>query len=187
MISRHGARYPEMGNTVEAFAQRIANASGSFEASDDLSFLNDWTYQLGHEILVPKGRQELYDSGILHYYKYGKLYDPNTKILARTTTQDRMLKSAENFMAGFFGLEWTNNATLLVIIEQDGSNNTLAGYNNCPNSGKAVNTAGKEASAKWASIYLKDATKRFQEMVKGYEWTLEDTIAAQTLCPYETV
>lgn len=56
---------------------------------------------------------------------YSKLYDPNTKIIARTTvrenqlspfmdrrlltcfqTQDRMLKSAENFMAGFFGLDW---------------------------------------------------------------------------------
>ena len=62
--------------------------------------------------------------GVLHSYMYSKLYDPNSKIIARTTvrisepnpspedsltrskTQDRMLKSAENFMAGFFGLEW---------------------------------------------------------------------------------
>lgn len=49
---------------------------------------------------------------------YGHLYPNNgTKIYARTTTQDRMLKSAEYFMAGFFGLQWTQNASLIVAIE----------------------------------------------------------------------
>lgn len=47
---------------------------------------------------------------------YGHLYPNNgTKITARTTTQDRMLKSAEYFMAGFFGLQWTQNASLVVV------------------------------------------------------------------------
>ena len=31
------------------------------------------------------GRQELFDSGVLHSYMYGKLYNPNSKIIARTT------------------------------------------------------------------------------------------------------
>ena len=86
-----------------------------------------------YEILVPVGRQELFDSGVLHYYDYAHLYNTSTKILARTTTQDRMLKSAEYFMAGFFGLSWTNNASLVVIIEGDNYNNSLAGYDNCNN------------------------------------------------------
>lgn len=47
---------------------------------------------------------------------YGHLYPNNgTKITARTTTQDRMLKSAEYFMAGFFGLQWTQNASLVLV------------------------------------------------------------------------
>jgi hypothetical protein len=50
---------------------------------------------MGAEILVPIGRQELFDSGVQFYYQYGKLYNTSTKILARTTSQDRMLKSAE--------------------------------------------------------------------------------------------
>ncbi|CAI4216410.1 unnamed protein product [Parascedosporium putredinis] len=98
--------YPTLGSQVELFGQRLAAAAATFKASGALKFLNDWKYELGAEILVPKGRQELYDSGVLHSYMYSRLYDPNTKIIARTTTQDRMLKSAENFMAGFFGLEW---------------------------------------------------------------------------------
>jgi hypothetical protein len=98
-----------------------------------------------------------------------------------------MLKSAEYFLAGFFGLEWTNNATIEVIIENFGFNNSLAGYDNCQNANLPVSAGGKNATAIWASIYLKDATERLRSMIKGYDWTVEDTYAAQGLCPYETV
>ena len=67
MLSRHGSRYPTTGANVFDLGQKIADAAGEFTATGSLSFLNDWTYALGAEILVPKGRQELFDSGILHY------------------------------------------------------------------------------------------------------------------------
>lgn len=157
MLSRHGARYPTggTGSSVVVFGDRIAAAkkSGSrFKASGPLAFLNDWRYRLGAEILVPKGRQELFDSGVLHAYMYSSLYNPRSKIIVRTTTQDRMLKSAENFMAGFFGLEWPNNATIEVIIEAEGFNNSLAGSAGCPNSRN--DTGGREMAAEWSRIYL---------------------------------
>jgi hypothetical protein len=98
-----------------------------------------------------------------------------------------MLKSAEYFLAGFFGLEWTNNATIEVIIEDYGFNNSLAGYYNCKNALLPVSAGGHNATAIWARIYLKDATERLRSMIKGYDWTVEDTYAAQGLCPYETV
>ncbi|KAH8890844.1 phosphoglycerate mutase-like protein [Thozetella sp. PMI_491] len=185
MLSRHGSRYPTGGSNVEDFGRKIAAAGGTFQAKGALSFLNDWKYQLGAEILVPKGRQELYDSGVLHSYMYSQLYNPNSKIIARTTTQDRMLKSAENFMAGFFGLEWTNNVTIEVIIEEANFNNSLAGYLNCPNGEKS--TAGTKAATVWARKYLQKATERLNSMVDGFEFSLADTSAAQTMCPYETV
>ncbi|ERT02963.1 acid phosphatase [Sporothrix schenckii 1099-18] len=188
MLSRHGSRYPTSGVNVKALGDKLAKFRGKFKATGALAFLEDWAYSLGHEILVPKGRQELFDSGVLHSYMYGSLYNPNSKIIVRTTTQDRMLKSAENFMAGFFGLEWTNNATIEVIIEQDGFNNSLAGYLNCPNSQK--DTGGNEANAIWVENYLRNATARFQALLSGtngFDWTIQDTYAAQTMCPYETV
>ncbi|KAF3768905.1 hypothetical protein M406DRAFT_62916 [Cryphonectria parasitica EP155] len=193
MLSRHGSRYPTSGtgSNVMLLGQRIAAAKeekkdggSGFKASGPLSFLNEWEYQLGYEILVPKGRQELFDSGILHSYMYSSLYNPNSKIIVRTTTQDRMLKSAEYFMAGFFGLEWPNNATIEVIIEADGFNNSLAGYKNCPNSKLE---GGMNATAEWAQVYLQEATTRLSSMVEGYDWTVEDTYAAQSMCPYETI
>ncbi|KAL8965563.1 MAG: hypothetical protein Q9183_003784 [Haloplaca sp. 2 TL-2023] len=126
------------------------------------------------EILVPVGRQELFDSGVLHYYDYGYLYNTSTKIIARTTTQDRMLKSAEYFMAGFFGLEWTNNVTLELIIEEEGFNNSLAGYMRCGNSNKEVNRGGTNASIAWANVYLQDATKRLQASAPDYQLNVTD-------------
>ena len=129
----------------------------------------------------------LFDSGVLHYYQYGGLYNTNTKIVARTTTQDRMLKSAEYFLAGFFGLSWMNNATLEVIIEQNLFNNSLAGYFNCNNSNSPVSAGGSNASAIWENIYLQNATQRLKALAGNYNWTVSDSYNAQTLCPYETV
>ncbi|EQL02205.1 3-phytase A precursor [Ophiocordyceps sinensis CO18] len=185
MLSRHGSRYPTTGSTVEALGKRLASLSDSFNPKGPLAFLKDWKYQLGSEILVPNGRQELFESGILHNYMYGALYNPTSKIIVRTTTQDRMLKSAENWLAGFFGLDWTNNATIEVIIEERGFNNSLAGSLNCPNSW--TKSSGEEARNHWVRSYLANATTRFQAMTEGFAWTADDVYAAQTMCPYETV
>jgi hypothetical protein len=189
ILHRHGSRYPTGTSGVVNFGAKIYNitANGTAKWSGDLAFLNKWQYTLGAEILVARGRQELFDSGVLHYYNYGALYNTSTKIIARTTTEDRMLKSAEYFMAGFFGLEWTNNATLEPIIEQTGYNNTLAGYFQCNNSNNYLSTGGNNASLVWENIYLKDATARFKSMAGGYNWTVADTYNLQTICPYETV
>lgn len=35
--------------------KKLAGSAGKFEAKGPLAFLNDWKYQLGAEILVPKG------------------------------------------------------------------------------------------------------------------------------------
>ncbi|KAK7571332.1 hypothetical protein V3481_018548 [Fusarium oxysporum f. sp. vasinfectum] len=184
MLSRHGARYPNPDSDVAELGGRIANASGKFNTKGPLGFLMDWKYELGQDILVPKGRQELFDSGVLHSYMYGRLYNPHSKLIVRTTTRDRMLKSAENWVAGFFGLEWTNNATIEVIIEAAGFNNSLAGDLNCPNTAKADYKSPVEA---WVEIYLQNATSRFNNMTDGFKWTLADVYAAQKMCPLETV
>jgi len=57
MLSRHGSRYPTLNSSVEYFGDRLAAAAGKFKAKGPLAFLNDWKYQLGAEILVPKGQQ----------------------------------------------------------------------------------------------------------------------------------
>ena len=48
----------------------------------------------------------------------------------------------------------TRNATIEVIIEGKGFNNSLAGYDNCPNSAKEQ--AGYDAARIWAGNYLQN-------------------------------
>ncbi|KIW00552.1 uncharacterized protein PV09_07907 [Verruconis gallopava] len=188
MLSRHGARYPTSDSGAAMLAAKLKNASSTLNATGDLAFLNTWNYKLGANILVPVGKQELFDSGVLHQYMYGHLYPNNgTKIVARSTTEDRMTQSAEYFLAGFFGLDWPQNATLELIIEENGFNNSLAGRHQCPNAKSAVSTGGKNASAAWQAVYLKNATARIAKQISGYNWTLTDTYNAQSMCAYETV
>jgi hypothetical protein len=72
------------------------------------------------------------------------LYPNNgSKIIARSTTQRRMYESAEYFLAGFFGLGWTQNATLELAIEWPGFNNTMAGYKNCRHTSWVMAREGK--------------------------------------------
>jgi hypothetical protein len=99
-------------------------------------------------------------------------------------------------------MDRTNNATIEVIIEEAGFNNSLAGYWGCPNSQN--DNGGKEMTQVWVSHYLQDgtfitlqlslyiltfvlATDRLSKMIEGMKWTIADTYAAQTMCPYETV
>ena len=97
-----------------------------------------------------------------------------------------MVKSAENFAAGFFGLAWTDNATIEVIIDQIDYNNSLSGYNQCPNANNYISEGGDNASVLFEDIYLKEAQARFNAL-GNYNWSISDVYDAQTACPYETI
>jgi len=55
MLHRHGARYP---TSTTSTVTKIVNATGKFNATGKLAFLNTWTYKLGEQILTPVGKQE---------------------------------------------------------------------------------------------------------------------------------
>lgn len=199
MLSRHGSRYPTTGSGATVLAQQILNATTGVAGvtqvnfTGELAFLNTWENRLGAEILTPVGHQELFDSGVLHQYMYGHLYPNNgTKVIARSTTEDRMTQSAEYFLSGFFGLQWPDNATLVLAIENTTGiwNNTLAGYDNCNNSNTGQSTGGTNATKEWYNIYLANATQRLANLsggADGFNWTTTDSYNAQSLCAYETV
>jgi hypothetical protein len=64
-LQRHGARYPtsNAGGPGD-LALRLKKASG-WTATGEMSFLNDWEYRLGAELLTPFGRQQLCECGRL--------------------------------------------------------------------------------------------------------------------------
>ncbi|KAI5121929.1 hypothetical protein M0805_000258 [Coniferiporia weirii] len=199
LVHRHGARYPTDGEAPSQFAAKVHNATiAKFTAKDELAFLNTWTYkvhrlsspQLGAELLTPFGRKQLFDLGVGFRIKYGELLKGFTGLpIFRTTSEERMVQSALNFAARFFGVpDYTTDYRQLITIESGGYNNTLAPYDTCTNANAngIVDLADSEVG-KWAGVYLLDAFTRLEPMVDGMNLTFVDVLAMQELCAYETI
>lgn len=88
-------------------------------------------------------------------------------------TLSRMLRSAQNWAAGFFGIPDQGQYNLEVMIEAPGFNCSLAPYHSCPNDVK-VYPATQVKLAEWDAVFLKDTRKRLQKMIKGYDLALID-------------
>lgn len=93
-----------------------------------------------------------------------------------------------HFAAGFFGVQqYQSQYHELITIEDDGFNNTLAPWTNCPNANNAIEDIGYIAAANWTETYLKKTVPRLQKYIKGLELDASDVQAMQDLCAYETV
>ncbi|KAG8934951.1 hypothetical protein FRC02_008933 [Tulasnella sp. 418] len=194
-VHRHGARYPTSWSPYGGPGQladkiKKAKKSSKFKAKGQLKFLNDWNFQLGSELLVPFGRQQMYDLGVNLRIKYGFLLQNFTQTVPvfRTESQHRMLHSALNFAIGFFGYPFEGQYEQSITYETPGVNNTLAPYMTCDNAGHF--DKGFRALwyvKKWNEIYLKTAQKRLSASLDGIDISIEDTYAFQSMCAYETV
>ncbi|KAK4690069.1 hypothetical protein P7C73_g38, partial [Tremellales sp. Uapishka_1] len=189
-LQRHGARYPTSGGDGPAgVSSRLRSAEG-WTAKGDLQFLNDWSYKLGAELLTPFGRSQLFNLGVAARVKYGFLLDKMDGRLPvfRTESQDRMLRSAQNFATGFFGFPAEEQYNLEVMIEAPGFNCTLAPYSTClnENNGRIYKETFQKL-AKWDAVFLKDAAQRLQGMIDGYNVTVRDAKDFMEMCAYETV
>ncbi|KAG2075022.1 phosphoglycerate mutase-like protein [Suillus decipiens] len=192
LLMRHGARYPTSGSGPSQFAGELNTAASneSFSATGELEFLATWTYKLGAEILTPFGRDSLFSNGVAFRYRYGNLLNAFTDLpVFRTTSENRMVDSALNFAAGFFGLTtYETDYHQEIIIEADGFNNTLAPYGTCTNANtEDIGYFGDIQSGKWADIYLKSAQERLQPLIPGFDLTTSQLIAMQEMCTFETV
>ena len=66
---------------------------------------------------------------------YQNFTEANALPVFRTESQDRMVKTAENFAAGFFGVpEYLNQVNIEILVENSTVNNSGAPYEVCPNS-----------------------------------------------------
>ena len=107
LLYRHGARYPTSGSLPYTFAGKVHNATmmGGYSATGALTFLNDWTFKLGAELLTPFGRQQNFDLGVSFRQQYGRLLNNFTQQGAlpvfRTESQDRMVSLQPDPIAFF--------------------------------------------------------------------------------------
>lgn len=160
--------------------------AGNLTASGPLSFLKNWSYELGAELLVPIGAQQTFDSGVYHALQYGKLVNESgSKPVVRTTSQQRILDSSRYFTLGMFGWDAPNKINLEVIIEADNFNNTLAPYDTCNNS-NTIDVGDLYLRPEWDKKYLADAVQRLQPYT-NLNLNAALVYGMQALCAYETV
>ncbi|KAA1471725.1 phosphoglycerate mutase-like protein [Dentipellis sp. KUC8613] len=191
LLHRHGARYPPNGTEPGGFASRLhAAATGAgFSATGPLSFLNEWTYKLGAEILTPFGRKQLYDLGVGFRVSYGDLLKGFVDLpVFRTNSQERMVDSALQFAAGFFGVQsYQTSYHQQIDINTYGFNSTLAPFQNCTNAFSKVAPDARRRTTEWASIYTQPIIERLSKHIKGVNLTSDDVVAMQQACAFETV
>ncbi|KAI1380276.1 phosphoglycerate mutase-like protein [Hypoxylon crocopeplum] len=193
LLYRHGARYPTSGAAPAQFAERVANASKEgFEVKGDLAFLADWTYKLGGELLSPFGRSQEFLLGIQYRQLYGHLLNNFTEAgtipVFRTESQDRMVKTTENFAAGFFGVpEYMDQVSIEILVEAAGVNNSGAPYEVCDNSNIASRGGiGSTMASKFAVNAFNATIARLNSQISGLEFTPNDIMSMLQLCSYET-
>ncbi|KAI0386532.1 phosphoglycerate mutase-like protein [Hypomontagnella monticulosa] len=193
LLYRHGARYPTTGAAPAQFASKIANATkDGLQVRGDLAFLADWTYKLGGELLTPFGRSQEFLLGIQHRQLYGHLLNNFTEAgtipVFRTESQDRMVKTAHNFAAGFFGVpEYLDQVSIEILVETPGVNNSGAPYDVCTNSNvESRGYIGSTMASKFANDAFNATLARLNSQVSGVEFTPTDALAMLQLCSYET-
>jgi hypothetical protein len=193
LLYRHGARYPTSGEGPSAFAAKIANVTKKgLSVSDDLAFLGNWTYKLGAELLTPFGRSQNFNLGVAYRQLYGHLLNNFTEAgtipVFRTESEDRMVKTASNFAAGFFGVpEYLNQVNIEILVEKIGLNNSGAPYMICENANVAARgSIGSSAASKFALNVFNSTIARLQSQVSGVALDATDILNMLQLCAYET-
>lgn len=93
-----------------------------------------------------------------------------------------------SFAAGFFGVRYYQSSYELVVeIEGEPFNSTLAPWENCLPNGDTFYNLGNEATDAWTAVYLKDAIQRLQPYITGLNLTAANVFGMQNLCAFETV
>lgn len=167
----------------------LTNVGANTEFSAGLSFWNRY----GRLLYDAVPGQLAYDAN----YPNGTA---RPKPVLRTTSQSRIWNSQINWALGFFGTSFqlTPNPTLegadspfdLVVITEGGTeNNTLASYDSCTNeyAQEPILYTGDWLLETYIPKYLAAATERLSQYVpSGFDWTVNDTYAMQSICAYET-
>ncbi|KAJ5301904.1 hypothetical protein PENANT_c062G01728 [Penicillium antarcticum] len=215
VLHRHAERYPTDypldGEGMQDFATKLTNYTKTHPkkqvGSGPLTFLNNWKYVLGSDVLMETGAATEATSGAHFWTKYGRLlyradrdtmaawnsslnvYPNGTdrpKPVFRTTSQARILESARWWLSGFFGNSGANSSyseyELVVIPEESDFNNTLASYETC--TGDYVE--GDNSAEKFIPRYTKNARSRLSTFLPSdFNLTAHDVLAMQNICIYE--
>ncbi|KLO05030.1 phytase [Schizopora paradoxa] len=180
-VERHGARFPTASNgaQIQSTVQKL-QAVRDFKVPR-LEFLRNFTYDLGHDDLVPFGAAQSFDAGQLHFVRYSELISPNKLPFVRSTSAQRVVDSATNWTAGFSFASQNRFTPVLSVVLSESANDTLDD-SSCPDAG-----SGDEQTNVWQAIYTAPLHAFFEQAAPGANLTDTDISNLIALCPFETV
>lgn len=197
VLSRHGARDPTASKTAKynATIQRIHSAVTSY--GPGYEFIGDYEYTLGADQLTTFGQQQLVNSGLQFYSRYKALARTHSPFV-RSSGQDRVVESAQNWTQGFHAARAADSQAaggggdaypydIVVISEDSGSNNTLdhglcTAFEDGPDSAISDN-----AQTIWMDLFTQNITARLNENLPGANLSATETIYMMDLCPFNTI
>lgn len=190
VLSRHGARYPTAHKTKTYNATITRIQSSVTEYGKGYEWLKDYVYSLGADDLTEFGQEQLVDSGKAFYKRYKKLAR-NSEPFIRASSSDRVVMSSYNFTQGFYSSRGESGedqiGDILIVSEDDGSNNTMS-HGNCAAFEEGwVSKLGDDASDTWNQLFVPSITARLNKNLPGANITDADTISLMDLCPFNTV
>ncbi|KAI0650867.1 phytase [Trametes meyenii] len=181
IIQRHGARFPTSGA-----AQRIEMAIGKLQAAKNyldpiLSFVQNYTYNLGVADLVSLGATQSAEAGREAFERYSSLITADNIPFVRASGSDRVVATANNWTVGFGAASNDRFTPVLSVIISEAANDTLDD-NMCPSAGDS-----DPQTNQWVSAFAPPMTARLNAGAPGANLTDTDTYNLLTLCAFETV
>lgn len=194
ILSRHGARDPTASKTAKYNATITSIHANAKSYSENYAFIKDYNYTLGADQLSVFGQQQMINSGEKFYHAYKYLSRHITPFI-RSSGQDRVVESAQNWTQGFHQAR-TNDLpqendnypyNIVVISEDTGSNNTLD-HGLCTSFEEGFDsTISDSAQQTWMDVFTPPITARLNRNLPGVNLTNTDTIYLMDLCPFNTV
>jgi len=191
ILSRHGARGPTSSKTLKYYetVQKIHSRAKSY--SKQYKFIEKYEYLLGADQLSDFGQQQMVNSGKKYYHRYQDLARRITPFI-RSSGQDRVVESAQNWTRGFHDARIFDFPAahddypyeILVISEDAGQNNTLD-HGLCTIFENS--TVADQAQKKWVDVFTPPIVDRLNKNMPGSALNGNDAIHVMDLCPFETV
>ncbi|KAL6706019.1 hypothetical protein ACN47E_006121 [Coniothyrium glycines] len=186
VLSRHGGRDPTLSKSMAYHALTAYIQSTATSYPGKYSFLQNYTFNLGADLLTDVGRQEMVNSGAHFSRRYGALLNKHIPFV-RSGGQDRVVESAQKWLTGVAqSLNQTAREVDLIIPEGSTYNNTLS-HDTCPafESGPS-HGLGDRAQQVWLSEFVPAIQKRINTAL-GVNISATSTIYLMDMCPFDTL
>ncbi|KAI0256878.1 histidine phosphatase superfamily [Lactifluus subvellereus] len=180
VLQRHGARWPttDAGAEMKSAVQKLQRVKHYRE--DYLTFLKNFTLDLGANDLLPLGAKQSFEAGVVSFDRYTHIVTEDNPPFIRAASSPRVVDSAANWSAGFTVASHCKIKAKVDLVIPESGNITLDDTM-CPNS-----SDGSKESKKWLEIFAPPIKKRLNSAAPGAKLTNKDTHQLMSLCTFHS-